>query len=253
MESTRQSFENRLYDIWARYFECSPLMLRNGGLSIIPQEKLTGTGLVNLYQIGKRSIAYCDEGVREILIYMMQINALRNGSDKGMREAEIASELEQHNDITLEHDHLEWLFYLYPDDFKPYKSPDYDVRQLSEADKGALDDLKSACTPDDVDEGWVHVTDELVYGAFDSDKMVACASLFDWRGFADPGVLVHPDYRRKGLGKAVVSPICQWVLDHGRVMNYRCDSMNLGSAGIAKSLGFTHYFSIEVFKLVNHA
>jgi len=83
--------------------------------------------------------------------------------------------------------------------------------------------------------------------------MVACASLYDWRGFGDPGVLVHPDYRKRGLGKAVVSPICQWVLNQGRVMNYRCGSRNTGSARIAKSLGFTQYFEIEVFKLVDNA
>jgi len=247
MKQTRDEFKDQLYDIWATYFECSPLMLRNGGLSVIPRDNLKDTGLVHLYKIDKRSIAYCDIEVRSVMVDMMQINGLRKGVGYGMTEAEIQSELA---DKALEHDHVLWLFYLYPPDFKPYTSSDFNVRQLSESDEGALDDLHSACTPADVDEAEVSVTDELAYGAFEGDKMVACASLYDWRGFGDPGVLVHPDYRKRGLGKAVVSPICQWVLDQGRVMNYRCDSRNTGSARIAKRLGFTQYFEIEVFKLV---
>jgi len=253
MGHTREAFEDNLYDIWARYFECPSEIFRDSGLTIQPQDNLLGTGMVNLYRIGKQLIARCDDNVQNTLIDMMQNTILRKGLEHGMTEADIQSEVMSQFDKTLEGEHLEWLFYLYPTDFKPYTSPDFDLRQLSATDKGSLDDLKSACTPDDVDEGWVHVTDELVYGAFDGDKMVACASLFDWRGFGDPGVLVHPKYRQKGLGKAVVSPICAFVLEQGRVMDYRCDAKNLGSAGIAKSLGFTRYFEIEVFKLVDKA
>jgi GNAT superfamily N-acetyltransferase len=184
------------------------------------------------------------------MVDMLQINALRKGVGHGMTGAEMQSEL---LDKTLDYEYVELLFYLYPDDFKPYTQTEFEVRQLFEDDKDALDALKSACTPQDVDEGWVHVTDELCYGAFDGDKMVACATMFEWRGFADPGVLVHPAYRRRGLGKAVVSAICQWVLDHGRVMNYRCVSTNIGSAEVARSLGFTQYFEIEEFKVINRA
>ena len=252
MEHTREAFENRLYEIWSGYFECSLVNLKNKGLTIKPVEDLAGTGWVNLYRIGKQVIAYCDVELQKTLNDMMQIHALYKALEQGMTGAEIQSELMAKLDKTLEYEHVEWLFYLYPADFKPYISPDFDLRQLSESDKDSLNTLKSACTTDEVDEGWVHVTDELAYGAFDGDKMVACASLFDWRGFGDPGVLVHPAYRQRGLGKAVVSPICKFVLDQGRVMDYRCDSRNTGSAGIAKNLGFTRYFEIEVFKLVDH-
>ena len=156
MEQTRDAFENRLYDIWATYFECSPLMLRNGGLSVIPRDDLKDTGLVHLYRIGKRSIAYCDIEVRSVMVAMMQINALRKGVGYGMTGAEMQAELV---DKTLEYDHIGYMYYLYPSDFKPYTLSEFDIRLISDADSDASDALKSACIPEEVDEGWVSVTD----------------------------------------------------------------------------------------------
>lgn len=248
MGQTRDIFKERLFAIWASYFGFPSVMLKGYGLQIIPQSSLKGTGYVNLYRFDKQLIALCDGDLHETLIEMMQIPSLRNALENGMASIENQSAL----DKAIKLEHLEWLFYLYPPDFKAFASSNFEIRQLSESDEGALESLHSACTPADVDEAEVSVADELAIGAFDGDKLVACASLYDWRGFGDPGVLVHPDYRKRGLGTAVVSPICQYVLDQGRVMNYRCDSRNTGSAKIAERLGFTQYFEIEVFKLVDH-
>ena len=68
------------------------------------------------------------------------------------------------------------------------------------------------------------------------DRLVAVASMFEWRGFSDLGVLTVPELRRRGTGKAVVSAMCERLLDGPRVVVYRYSLDNLGSAGVARSL-----------------
>lgn len=249
MES-REAFETDIYDIWADYFGLPAFFLKDGGSSVDGMEDLSGTNRVVLFKIGERSFAQCDVELNDLLADIMQKIAHRKGGEYGMTSADIQVELVGKH---IEYDEIVKLFYLYAGDFKPYHSNNFKVRQLTQADATALEQLKSACSKKDVDEGFVNVADELAFGAFDGEKMVACASMFDWRGFADPGVLVHPDYRQRGLGKAVVSPICEWVLDKGRVMTYRCVTTNHGSSALAESLGFTHYFNIDYFKVIDNA
>jgi GNAT superfamily N-acetyltransferase len=248
MEQAREAFENRLYDIWAKFFDLSTSTLTSHGSSVMSAERLKNTGWVDVIRFDTHTIVQCDIVVYDLIANVVQDLIQKNESKYAVTRDDIQATLAPNQLVV---DHILWLYYLYPADFKLYRDTLYTMRQLSEDDEDKLNALKSACTPEDISEGWVHVTDELCYGAFTGDKMIACGSMYDWRGFADPGVLVHPNYRRRGLGKAVVSAICQWVLDKGRIMTYRCGSTNHGSAGIAQSLGFTHYFEIEVFKVVN--
>jgi predicted GNAT family acetyltransferase len=57
--------------------------------------------------------------------------------------------------------------------------------------------------------------------------------------FQRPGCPDRPPYRRQGTGKAVVSALCQRLLDGPRVVLYRYSVDNLASAGIAHSLALT--------------
>lgn len=61
--------------------------------------------------------------------------------------------------------------------------------------------------------------------------------MFEWRGFSDLGVLTDPAIRRQGTGKAVVSALCQRLLDSPRIVLYRYSLDNIASAGVAHSLG----------------
>jgi predicted GNAT family acetyltransferase len=61
----------------------------------------------------------------------------------------------------------------------------------------------------------------------------------------DIGVLTDLDYRRRGLGKAVVSAICAHYTGDPRVLCYRHDLRNVASQGVADSLGFVHYATVE--------
>ena len=88
--------------------------------------------------------------------------------------------------------------------------------------------------------GEVSVEDEIGFGCFDGDRLVAVATGFRLTGFMDIGVLADPAYRRRGLSKAVVSALCAWCIDRPimPIAQYRCLTTNTGSDAIARSLGF---------------
>lgn len=127
-----------------------------------------------------------------------------------------------------------------PAAFRPASpAPDQQMRQLTEADREVFEKFLSRCSPDDLDEGDVDIggEHELTMGAQAGNRIVAVASMFEWRGFSDLGVLTDPSIRRQGTGKAVVSALCKRLLDGPRVVLYRYSLDNLASAGVADSLG----------------
>lgn len=139
-------------------------------------------------------------------------------------------------------------YYMDQATFKPFTAA-YPVRKLSTTDQAAFDAFIANCPEDDVDTADVSIEHEAALGAFDGDRIIAVSSSYDWHGFTDLGVLSDPNYRGKGLGKAVVSALAQYCFEHDdRVICYRHDYENLGSQAIARGLNFTFYMTIELVK-----
>jgi RimJ/RimL family protein N-acetyltransferase len=69
-----------------------------------------------------------------------------------------------------------------------------------------------------------------------------------WRGFIDIGILTDPAYRGQGLGKAAVSICAAHYLPGDKIVGYRHDIRNLGSRGIALSLGFSPYAQVDTVR-----
>lgn len=129
-----------------------------------------------------------------------------------------------------------------PAAFQPASpAPDQQVRELAEVDRHDFEQFLSQCSPDDREDGDVDIggEHELTMGVQTGDRIAAVASMFEWRGFSDLGVLTAPSLRRQGSGKAVVSALCQRLLDGPRVVLYRYSLDNLASAGVVDSLGLT--------------
>lgn len=244
MTFKRDEFEKAIDSIWAKAFDLSPNKFQQDGITIQKYNKLKGEEQIHVYKIGKHIVIRCSEDFYDEL--KQAVDPANIIFDSNIANLKLANH-------TLETDHIEKVHYLFSADFKPYTQSAFPIQQLSAEHQEALEELKSACTQYEFEDSWVSATDELSIGAFDGDKLVACASMYDWQGFADPGVLVHPDYRKRGLGKATISAICEWVLAKNRIMDYRCNIDNVASASLAESLGFTQYHSIEVYKVINHA
>jgi N-acetylglutamate synthase-like GNAT family acetyltransferase len=246
MSLSRKQFKDRLYDIWGRHYSLPANIFLKSGTCVIAWKSFKDSQYIVQESIGKQTIMRCDP----VLLGKVKSLVKSCGKDKAMTYADCVSAW---GESALEPESRGDYCHLYPDDFVPCLIDKLSLRQLTEADTPALDLMKSACSENDVEEGEVNTHDELAIGAFDDDKMVACASMYDWHGFADIGVLVHPDYRQQSLGKAVVSLICQHLLAPDYVLTYRYDVNNTGSKRIAKSLGFTQYSKGEAFKVVNYA
>ncbi|MBN1283820.1 MAG: hypothetical protein JXB47_00315 [Anaerolineae bacterium] len=237
----RRAFEQALRRTWAAYFGTGAAQTGRSGTDVYPREWFAGSGALEIWRIGERAFIETDPALA---------GQVRRVVDQAPSAALTAADFVaawQGGDVGIKTEVCN-LYYLYPADFKPFDfeaGAPFAVRRLAGADRAAFDALLRACAEPERAEAFVALDHEVAFGAFDGAQMVAAASMYDFCGFADPGVITHPGCRRRGLGKAVVSRICEWVLARGRLMQYRAVETLPGSNGIAKSLGFTKYFVNE--------
>jgi GNAT superfamily N-acetyltransferase len=145
--------------------------------------------------------------------------------------------------------------YLDPSHFRPFTiGKDFITRRLhAENDDSYLLSLYEACTEEDLDEAEISIDkpDPVIYGIFAGGQLVAYASHRYWDDvIADIGVLIHPGYRSRGLGKAVVSALCEWCIANDVVPMYRVFSDHTHSLRISQALGFKEMVLIETSKVM---
>lgn len=146
-------------------------------------------------------------------------------------------------------------YFLDASNFTPVAPPQgFTVRQLPPVHDEKLMALFNACTKDEVEEDaeiYLDDPDPVIFGCFFDDHIVAYASHRYWgNNIADIGVLTHPEFRRRGLGKTVVSALSQWCLRENVVAMYRVDPEHFRSRQIAEALGYTLYMTIRGLKVV---
>jgi hypothetical protein len=106
---------------------------------------------------------------------------------------------------------------------------------------------------DDVDFD-LNNLDPFIVGLFDGDTMVAYSSGLpddEMTEFDDIAVITRVDRRARGLGARVVAEFVErrTASDPARRMLYRCNIDNMGSNGVANSLGFTLANTIGAVRL----
>jgi RimJ/RimL family protein N-acetyltransferase len=126
--------------------------------------------------------------------------------------------------------------------FRRPSSTDADVRLLADADRPALDGLRSALPAEEWDHGGSELGALPVAGAFADGALAAVAGYEVWGGrIAHLGIVTHPAHRRRGLGAAAVALAAETALGAGLVAQYRTLASNTPSIGIARRLGFVGY------------
>ena len=141
-----------------------------------------------------------------------------------------------HDAVTL----LQRVSYLDPWDFEPVAVPEAEL--LSADDAAALRQLGDSCTRLEVHLADVRLHHPVVYGCRAAGMLAAAASfLFEDDLIADVGVLTHPQFRNRGYGRAAVSALCRWGLEHERVIQYCALPSNRASLRVADMLGFSEY------------
>lgn len=134
------------------------------------------------------------------------------------------------------------------DNFKPFINENFQYRLLNEKDAELVSEFKKQFNETELEYGSVSIEDPVVMGAFDQDKLIAVASMWEWENDLDDiGLIVDTSYRRQGLGKSVVSKIVEAVIND-KICIYRADYDNPGSVKIAEALGFERITKIHRYK-----
>lgn len=104
-------------------------------------------------------------------------------------------------------------------------------------------ELEGLCPPDDVNEVGLSDLENRFTIMHDENGRrvpVACGAYTEWEGIlAHMGVLVAPEWRRRGVGSLAASIAAHEALVSGLTLQWRTDVSNKGSLATARSLGFS--------------
>jgi GNAT superfamily N-acetyltransferase len=123
----------------------------------------------------------------------------------------------------------------------PLKQPSEEMT-VSHGNPEAIE-LEGRCPPDDVNE--VGLSDlenryTIVHEVEGRRVPLACGAYSEWEGLlAHLGVLVDPEWRRRGLGSLAVSIAAHEALAAGLTLQWRTDVSNTGSLALARKLGLS--------------
>ncbi|TLM85857.1 GNAT family N-acetyltransferase [Pseudarthrobacter sp. NamE5] len=123
----------------------------------------------------------------------------------------------------------------------PVKQPAKDMT-VSHGNPEAIE-LESRCPPDDVNEVGLSDLENryTVVHEIDGRRVpLACGAYAEWEGLlAHLGVLVDPEWRRRGLGTLAASIAAHEALTAGLTLQWRTDVSNTGSLALARKLGLS--------------
>lgn len=235
----KKTFENIIYQNWTGYFGCPVKTAKQSGTTLLPESKYDGDKIIALWYIGMHTFVQLDPA------YYPRLDQLVKGLPAGTSLTGEQIEAAWGKDALVSRDD-ELAYYLFPSDLPAYlPAHPFELRQLNEADEAAMSALNAANTQQDVEESFVEVTHQVAFGCFLEKQLVAAASAYERTGFLDIGVLTHPEFRQKGLGKAVVGGLCNWASQHDMIAQYRHHALNTRSQHVARSLNFQAYFKAE--------
>jgi GNAT superfamily N-acetyltransferase len=104
-------------------------------------------------------------------------------------------------------------------------------------------ELEGRCPPDDVNEVGLSDLENryTVIHEVDGRRVpLACGAYAEWEGLlAHLGVLVDPEWRRRGLGSLAASIAAHEALAAGLTLQWRSDVSNTGALALARKLGLS--------------
>jgi GNAT superfamily N-acetyltransferase len=123
----------------------------------------------------------------------------------------------------------------------PLRQPSEELT-ISHGNPEAIE-LEGLCPPDDVNEVGLSELENRYTIVHDVDGRrvpVACGAYAEWEGLlAHLGVLVDPEWRRRGLGSLAASITVHEALAAGLTVQWRAEVSNTGAVALARTLGLT--------------
>lgn len=241
MDFTENEFFSKIAKSWAKFFAISLETFLNPAISIIEEPDLRKTKIINFWTFDNKRIIQAPPDFYKKILKMNDEGAFK----QSISMDDFTSKMEN---AGFHKDDLIYIYHLKPGELK--RKPLYDeysFRLLKLKDQLILKRLQFACSKFEVKNSWVKITHPQVLGCFFGNKLVAVASMVNFGDAKDIGVLTHPKFRRKGLGRLLISELCKKALRKNELLLYRCHDGNLGSISVARSLGFTKFFEEMTF------
>ncbi len=243
---TGQDYRSAVYGYWANSFGCQPEDFANPCTWVKPQADMLNTGDCVLYHMGQASIICIDP----VLAERINLPGGMYPNPVAMTEKEIQDHIGGQYTVGLKYTLLD--HFLDPKDFKPAPAPNgFTPRYLdagNESENALLVKFYDQCSAEDLDQADLSIDkpDPVIFTLFDGEQMAAYASHRYLKNiFGDIGVLVHKNYRKRGLGTAVAGELCQYCFDRDIIPKYRAVDFNTGSLRIANALGFEMLLTVK--------
>ena len=227
-------FETEILKPWTRRLGCSLRILAEPGTTLQPAERNreSRTLAVTVWHAGEHAVVQAPSALLRLIRARLATLPPQTTVEAEDLVGALGHSGTVSNEVTRFH-------YLNPETFQPVDPPGgYRLRTLKRDDRFALSTLQDACEPEAVDEAEVSVEDTIGMVCLQEDRIVAVATGFWFLSFMDIGVLTHPDFRRRGLGAAVVTALAKWCQVRGITAQYRYDARNTGSRRLAETLHF---------------
>ena len=246
---TGNEFQKKVYGCWAKRFGCDRDHFVHSGTLIIEDGEHSETNNMYIYHIDKMSIVR----IAPSLSKQMGLPGRHEGDSVSLTVSGVKSLVGKKYQIERVNTLRDC--FLDPKDFVCFSANgDFTARRLvPEKDNAHLLSLFNVCTEEDLDGADIYVDepDPVIYRMFDGEQLVAYASHRYWdEVIADIGVLIHPSYRGRGLGKTVVSTLCEWCIQNDVIPMYRVFSDHVHSRRIPQALGFKELVIIETLKVI---
>ena len=250
MMVSSEKFKQILYGYWAKRFACQQTDFDRTCTKFVKEDGLVEKGKAYIYHIKNMRVVRMAPDLVSVIDDSIAFNKTR----AQITEKKIQTLLGKKIKVSLENTLID--YFLDSVDFTPFRIMNgFTARQI---DPQVGDDILRAfygeCSAEDLDEAEIYIDepDPVIFGLFENDQMVAYASHRYWDSIiADIGVLVHPGIRSRGLGKAVVSRICEWCIQNDVIPMYRVFDGNTHSLRIPAALGFKEKVIIDTFIIDN--
>ena len=232
--------EDRIARHWAERLDCWPAAFEDPGATATtnPNE-----GTVRLIRRGESLVVAAPEAVRDPLDARRETLA-----DADLPVTEVVERALADHEASVDAVHGPYfLGYVDEPSFSPV---DTDARLLVGADRDAFDRLQERVP----EAEWARASPVFrpgqTAGLFVDDELAAVATLTHLP-FPDVGVVVDPEHRGRGYGRAVVSTITSTAFDVDRdaIVRYRTLASDSASVALAESLGYERWATSAVLVL----